>query len=500
MLNKLLAVMIISYVFMWAQTSDQHAIPVYEVNEMTRQQDQLDFADDILVYNNNQPHSHPVIARRGNEVYCAFECIYSGYACIFVRRSTDSGRHWQSFGGFYSSSHYDYYPAIAVTSNYVVVLYDVRTDPNVIDELWCAYSPRGSTASWSWALVDDPSNGLADVIAGTGDYVYAVYMYQYSGADRDVEFIKSSNGGQSWYGHVKIKGAYPDDNQYFRPKIWRNRSNGNLDAAWFEVDNGIPWYARSTNSGSSWSTDQLLGFNGGTYPDIATYSNSIAIVSRNSSGGALSIIHSTNSGSTWGESYWNNAISIAPEVIEASGYFLGACRRNSRIYYNYTSTSNPGGLSSGWSYITDGTTAMSDAIGICEDPAHGGYGIVVWKDSRSSTAIYCDGEWWEPGVEENNSVTDLHKTHSLSQNYPNPVTCCTEIHYTISQESNVKLQIYDASGRQIITLVDGNQQSGNYRISWNIQNTSKNQLPNGIYFYQLKTEYSIETKKMIVQR
>jgi hypothetical protein len=118
---------------------------------------------------------------------------------------------------------------------------------------------------------------------------------------------------------------------------------------------------------------------------------------------------------------------------------------------------------------------------------------VVWNEDD----IYIDALSWT-GIEESASLEQ--SIFRLEQNYPNPVVCYTEIHYTILQETNVQLQIYDASGRQIITLVDENQRSGNYRVSWNIHNISKKQLPNGIYFYQLKAESYTETNKMIVLR
>jgi hypothetical protein len=118
---------------------------------------------------------------------------------------------------------------------------------------------------------------------------------------------------------------------------------------------------------------------------------------------------------------------------------------------------------------------------------------VVWNEDD----IYIDALSWT-GIEESASLDQY--IFRLSQNCPNPVVCYTEIQYSILQESNVQLQIYDASGRQIITLVDENQRSGNYRVSWNIHNISEKQLPNGVYFFQLKAGSYTETKKLIVLR
>jgi hypothetical protein len=52
----------------------------------------------------------------------------------------------------------------------------------------------------------------------------------------------------------------------------------------------------------------------------------------------------------------------------------------------------------------------------------------------------------------------------------------------------------------MILMAMKSQQAGSYYVSWDIHNISKNQFPNGVYFYQLKTEGFTETRKMIVLR
>ena len=87
---------------------------------------------------------------------------------------------------------------------------------------------------------------------------------------------------------------------------------------------------------------------------------------------------------------------------------------------------------------------------------------------------------------------------SLEQNYPNPFNPTTIIIYTIpanvkSEKSNVSLIIYDVLGNKIVTLVNEEKPAGIYEVEWDATG-----LPSGIYFYQLKTERYIETKKMLM--
>ena len=63
------------------------------------------------------------------------------------------------------------------------------------------------------------------------------------------------------------------------------------------------------------------------------------------------------------------------------------------------------------------------------------------------------------------------------------------------EESFVTLKVYDILGREVKTLVNEKQKPGYYEITWDAGNQ-----PSGVYFYQLKTENYVETKKMILLR
>lgn len=91
---------------------------------------------------------------------------------------------------------------------------------------------------------------------------------------------------------------------------------------------------------------------------------------------------------------------------------------------------------------------------------------------------------------------ELAKEYYLSQNYPNPFNPTTVINYEIplnvkGQTSNVKLVVYNALGIEIATLVNENQNSGNYQIEFDGSNLSS-----GIYFYKLTTGDFSDVKKM----
>lgn len=91
--------------------------------------------------------------------------------------------------------------------------------------------------------------------------------------------------------------------------------------------------------------------------------------------------------------------------------------------------------------------------------------------------------------------SDLQKTLNLFQNYPNPFNSFTQIEYQLQSPGIVSLKIYDVLGNEIVTLVSDEKSAGIYTV-----NFFSEDLPSGTYFYQLKMDNYMETKKMILLR
>ena len=90
--------------------------------------------------------------------------------------------------------------------------------------------------------------------------------------------------------------------------------------------------------------------------------------------------------------------------------------------------------------------------------------------------------------------TEYHPNNiRLLQNYPNPFNPTTRIKYEIPQLTNSSLVVYDVLGNEIATLVNDEKPAGIYDVEFDATG-----LPSGIYFYQLKVENYIQTKKMMV--
>lgn len=84
-------------------------------------------------------------------------------------------------------------------------------------------------------------------------------------------------------------------------------------------------------------------------------------------------------------------------------------------------------------------------------------------------------------------------TSKLGQNYPNPFNPQTSIDYTVSKEGKVTLDVYDASGAKVRTLVSEVKKAGSYTASF--EGTG---MASGVYFYRLIAPGINEYKKMVL--
>lgn len=86
---------------------------------------------------------------------------------------------------------------------------------------------------------------------------------------------------------------------------------------------------------------------------------------------------------------------------------------------------------------------------------------------------------------------------SLEQNYPNPFNPKTVIRYSLPVNQSVTLKIYDIGGREVRTLVNTAQQSGNYTVEWDGLDDFGKAISGGIYLYKLSAGKYQHTRKMI---
>jgi len=84
-------------------------------------------------------------------------------------------------------------------------------------------------------------------------------------------------------------------------------------------------------------------------------------------------------------------------------------------------------------------------------------------------------------------------TTQLYQNYPNPFNPETVIKYSLSNDAQVKLAVYNSNGQLVNELVNKKMTGGNHSVQFN-----GDDLNSGIYFYRLETGDKKLTRKMLL--
>ena len=113
--------------------------------------------------------------------------------------------------------------------------------------------------------------------------------------------------------------------------------------------------------------------------------------------------------------------------------------------------------------------------------------------------------WREPGDTTNLTIAGASATdpiyigepssHLMARNYPNPFNPVTTISYTIPTAGNVEMKVFDVTGRQVATLVNTYQSTGNYTVAWDGSDS-----PSGIYFYRLSVGNLSFTNRMVLMK
>jgi hypothetical protein len=125
--------------------------------------------------------------------------------------------------------------------------------------------------------------------------------------------------------------------------------------------------------------------------------------------------------------------------------------------------------------------------------AIGGATPDFWTDGDGPRVTGVNLKYCMPGVSTKTDETAQSRIH-MHGNYPNPATEQTVISFELPGTSEVTIEITNLSGQFLGEILNGRFEAGKHEITCDLS-----QLPAGIYFYQMKTEYGMASRKMIVQ-
>ena len=96
----------------------------------------------------------------------------------------------------------------------------------------------------------------------------------------------------------------------------------------------------------------------------------------------------------------------------------------------------------------------------------------------------------------NNIVPD---EYALS-NYPNPFNPTTTIRFDLPTSGNVKISIYDISGKEVASIVDGYYEKGRHQIIWQALDNNNRKVASGMYIAKIQSGSYVKCIKMLLMQ
>ena len=371
---------------------------------------------------------------------------------------------------------------------------------------WVQTNPPGVTNSFGLYYVSYPIDPMA---------------YGFASVNLSLGFMTSyttNNGGTTW---ILGNGDIPVSN-------WGDIVFNDDKQHGVMLGNDWPNIRLSSNGGMDWTTLNTNTDLGGFSTASWVSGTNTVFICASISPSIKKIIRSDDNGLTWQQQstpnygfmeldnirYGNTTVGYA---ISNEGYVIKSIQNVSVIPVELTSftasVNNEGDVILKWSTATE---VNNQKFEIERKSESGRYTTIGSLDGHGTTTetqeySYIDnnvgsgtffyrlkqidfGGHYEYSNEVEIEVTGP-LTFSLEQNYPNPFNPSTKIKYSVPEDGNVKLSVYNLVGEEVSVLVDERVNTGFYEVSFNAAN-----LPSGTYFYRLQTGNSIQTKKMVLMK
>jgi len=127
-----------------------------------------------------------------------------------------------------------------------------------------------------------------------------------------------------------------------------------------------------------------------------------------------------------------------------------------------------------------------------------GYKLFFWQDHDCAVGDYAQ-------ISQKVAMGNLGITYDSTERksgildypYPNPAFHLSNIHYVLSASGNVRIQIFDASGRLVKSLVEQEEIPGEYFTIWNGSDAQGRIVASGIYFCRFLVNNSQDTKQIV---
>lgn len=343
--------------------------------------------------------------------------------------------------------------------------------------------------------------GLGTSVAISGNFaVIGVPMDDENGYHSGSAYIYYYNG-INWVEHVKLTASDSSNVYQFGTCV---SIDGNFAMVGSPENRSVHVYFFD---GSDWTEQAILTASAGSNDD--SFGSSISIDDNFAVIGAFGGIVSTVIGSAY-VFYFDGSEWIEQEILMASdgfefNHYGCSVSISGNIAVIGAQYDDEFGQWSGASYIYnfDGLNWTEVTKIVASDGAEFdkfGTSVSVDSDFLIVGAIGDDGNADDSGTayifhNDGLGFEEVTIPHSIPQlsNYPNPFNPTTTIEFSIQNDSEVDLTIFNLKGQKIKTLANNKFNVGSHSIIWNGDDNLGNPVSSGIYYYELningKTEF-----------
>lgn len=345
----------------------------------------------------------------------------------------------------------------------------------------------------SWTLAMGLSQDIQDVCYADNTTLFAV------GGDEKIS--KSTDGGFTW--SQVYSGTFT---RLFLGVYFKDANLGMVGGEDGKV-------LKTTDGGSSWTVQNAGGF--ALLHGVYIFDQDSAYVV----GTPEQVYKTTDGGSTWNED-WASSYNAAFYKVKFTSDNMGViCGSQGTILIktdyvpveltSFTVSSKGNSVTLSWSTATETNnkgfsverkTGNSDWQQVGYVP---GYGTTAeehtysFNDNNLKEGTYSyrllqqDFDGSTDYSDLVNIVISAPGRFALLQNYPNPFNPSTKISYSVPQQSFVSIKIYNITGEEVASLMNGVQSAGQHQVNFNAKNLSS-----GIYIARMTAGSFNSTIKM----
>ncbi|MCB0727490.1 MAG: T9SS type A sorting domain-containing protein [Ignavibacteria bacterium] len=517
-----------SYICWFDNRNGSYAVYLQRLNSLGEAQ----LGDGLLISNNSQSSSlvdYDMIVDDSGNAIIAFTDTRNGSAINpFVYKISPAGNFLWGANGINLANDFNTFqpnPKLAnTTDNSIVVAWVYSSSPNKIalqkispggDKLWGTdpiYLAGAGTENFTYpAMVTSDNNSVILLWSGySGNFLnpvnYKLYSQKYS-----------SSGTVNWKDTVYSLGNIQG---FFTPKIFSDENGGAL-YVWQDyrssgtIASSYVQHYSSTGTrffplnGSEVSTDGAFS-NFDAWASYMPSTNETYLVWKQANGnqnlfGIYGQKFSSDGTRLWtdngrefipmGSNSYINQVCFTYDTNIVYAFNESVFGSNNNLLKAFSSDRN--GIIQWGGTVKDISSISSPKSKVVATISSLGVTKIVWSDDRNANRdiyaqnINSNGTLGNTGVNivNNNQPAEFE----LFQNYPNPFNPGTIISYSLKNSGYVKLKIFDILGNEVSELVNKEQNSGSYQISFDGTGLSS-----GVYYYTLSFDNINASKNMLL--